>query len=91
MKTLKEKFWLNEEAETPDCEMSYRDYEAVGYFQGQKKAYEDVKEAVLDYSNLSKNWRKNNNTEKMLFKKYNLNDDMSLEDCYIKIFGDFEK
>ena len=53
--------------------------------------YEDVKEAVLDYSNLSKNWRKNNNTEKMLFKKYNLNDDMSLEDCYIKIFGDFEK
>ena len=49
MKTLKEKFWLNEEAETPDCEMSYRDYEAVGYFQGQKEAYEDVKEAVLDY------------------------------------------
>jgi len=49
MKTLKEKFWLNEEAETPHCEMSYRDYEAVGYFQGQKEAYEDVKEAVLQF------------------------------------------
>ena len=55
MKTLKEKFWLNEEAETPHCEMSYRDYEAVGYFQGQKKAYEDDKEAVLKREEVTQN------------------------------------